>query len=155
MKHNAHREVLMTSIVLRRSVTWHRSVRAAILFVSAASVASCNRAPAPIPPLADYQVLSASAYSEACQFCAVPDAIRDCEADTSVVRLHWRARDSSVQMVSLSMLVPGEEEKPFAEHGPVGALDVDPPIRPGQVFRLREGSTGRLLAELTIAGVGC
>ncbi|WP_372016052.1 hypothetical protein [Pseudoxanthomonas sp. 10H] len=137
-----------------RGRSWMKPGAAAWLLLLAGA-SGCSRAPAPPPAPGDYQVLTPSAYSDSCRFCAVPDAVRECDAGNATIRLHWHLQESGARVVNIFVSDPGGGEKPFAQYGPEGTVEVGPWIRPGQSFHLRDDADGRLLAELAVAGVGC
>lgn len=131
-----------------------KAMASAAILACVTTTAGCKRTPAPPPPLGDYQVLAASTYSDSCTFCAVPD-VQACGAGADPVRLHWHVRDGGAKEIVLSAAKPDGDEESIGRYGPEGTTELGAGVPPGQVFRIRDQADGRLLGELTVAGVGC
>ena len=138
-----------------------------ILALFAVSLAACNREPESVPaspstlatPAAtaaptDATPLQTDQEVEQQLVSVTPSSMVDCNGIEATV--HWDVRTSYPDIAEVELWV-GPDSSPtlFAAGGAYGENKTGPWVRPGEIIRLRNKSTGEELGRATVTGPSC
>lgn len=87
-------------------------------------------------------------------FTVEPSVVTSCSPPV-VANVSWNVTGSGVNAVKIYVRESGGPEKLFAQEAAEGPINTGPWVRPGMVFRLVDGDSGKFLATFVIGSKTC
>ena len=87
-------------------------------------------------------------------FAIQPSTVEFCLAH-AVAKVTWNVKPAGIHSIKIFAQATGGVETLFVEGAAEGSADTGPWVEPGLVLRLRDGDSGKEIADLTVKGKKC